>query len=600
MGIRPNRADIPQAHTLEVSRAEQFPIVVERTRLQQFGSPEVLSYPTVQHVLYPSSYDALPRLSAPDRSEIARVEEIKRSIVRKAGIGPGTYTKIADDLYASIEDVYNNLVNALRSELAGVDAFDLCIRLYERNEVYLGNIYSSHFARATRRSVSGIAEPSIPSLKLWEQLSPYTESIRWLVEVTLKFCKTTGDRVTARKFDRLVELARAVLEWDMMWEHVYREVIPHDINIDSDFTVTAQPTPRAYSILKSYRTALAPNAAEQEQEEFEKFQSPVVGTSPHQTIEVLESLGLDPALTSDQGYSMSDWAKFVFGLIDSFAADEFRRVIKLAGLNSFLSQKWDLDSDRLPHLLRDFGLSRETVRTVEIDGLRPAEHGRRDSRLMRRPVVILDRGGSLQCLYGVETTSRASLMTLRRLESGRIDLVRRSENKDLMRAVGKLQVELGKVFERNIAEKCKSMGYQCQSEKDRIRGTRIPQGKNFGPVDVFVVDRTHKRFVLVEAKNIMDEGVNPKEMAKERKRFTGYISKLNSQVEWFGQRLSDLQAEYSVSTAETYSVEGVIVVNNPRLWMFTYDEPVPILDWISFFRRLAGGRRFTVDPVSPA
>ena len=588
-----------QEHNLEVARIEQLPIVVERRPLQQFDSPEFLSHPAVQHVSYPSSYDALPRLSAPDGSEIARVEEIKRSLVRRAGIRPGTYTEIAADLYVPIEDVFNSLVNALKSELAGVDAFDLCIRLYERNEEYLGNIYSSHFARATRRSVSGIAESSIPSLKLWEQLSPYTESVRWLVEVTLKFCETTGERVTARKFNRLVELARAALEWDMMWEHIHRNVIPHAINIDSDFTVTVQPTPRAVRILKSYRTALAPNTAEQEQEEFEKFQSPVVGTSPHQTIEMLESLGLDPALTLGQGYSMSDWAKFLFGLIDSFAADEFRRVIKLASLGSFLSQKWNLASDRLPYLLRDFGLSRESVCTIDIDNLRPAEHGRRDSRLMRRPVVVLNRGGTTQCLYGVETTSKASLMTLRRLESGRIDLIRRSENKELRRAVSKLQVELGKVFERNIAEECKSIGYQCQPEKDRTKGVRIPQGENFGPVDVFVVDRAHKRFVLVEAKNVMDEGMIPKEMAKEKRRFAGYISKLNSQVDWFTQHLNELQAEYDVSADEMYSVEGVVVVNNPRVWMFTYDEPAPILDYISFLRRLAQGSRFAINPVAP-
>ena len=296
---------------------------------------------------------------------------------------------------------------------------------------------------------------------------------------------------------------------------------------------------------------------------------------------------------------MSDWGRFFFGLIDSFAADEYRKVIKLSSLESFLFQKWKLAPERLPYLLTDFGLSKGTVSSIDIKHLRPAEFGRRDSRLLRRPVVVLSQGSSTRCIYGLETIYWGSRMILERLEYGQIDIVRQGKNKELESAVGKLRRELGDIFERNIAEECRARGYRYQPEKDKIKGIKIPQGQNFGPVDVFVVDREHKRFVLVEAKNVMDEGMNPKEMAKEKREFTGFISKLNSQVEWFTQHLNELHAEYGVPAGETYSVEGVIVVNAPRVWMFSYDEPVPILDYINFFIRLARGSRFTINPVAP-
>ena len=567
--------------------------------MREFYGGESPPFPPMQFVSYPSSYDALPRLSAPDQSEIARVEEIKRSLGRKSGIKPGTYSKIDPGLYAPIEDVFNGLMDVLLSELSGVDAFDLCIRLYERNEEYLGYIRSSHFERVTRQWVSGHSESSMPSQQLLERLSPYTESIRWLVEITVKFCQTSGERVTARKFDHLVELARAILEWDMIWEHIHRSVLPHEITIDSDFTDAVKMTPRTERIAQSYRIALAPNTAESEQEEFKRFQRRNSEISPQETIDELAAMGLDPALTAEQGYSMSDWARFFFGLIDSFAADEYRKVIKLTSLESFLVRKFDLAPDRLSYLLTDFGLSKETVSPIDIKHLRPAEYGRRDSRLFRRPVVVLNRGSSTQCIYGLETIYFGSRMILERLHYGLIDIVRQSKNKALESAVGKLRRELGSIFERNIVEECRTRGYRCQPEKDKIKGIIMPQGQNFGPVDVFVVDREHKRFVLVEAKNVMDEGMNPKEMAKEKKEFTGFISKLHSQVEWFTQHLNELQAEYGIPTGGTYSVEGVIVVNAPRVWMFAYDEPVPIMDYINFFRRLARGGKFTINPVGP-
>ena len=553
----------------------------------------------MQFVSYPSSYASLPKLAVPDQSEIARVEEIKQSLVRKSGIKPGTYSEIGPELFAPIEDVFNGLIDALLSELSGVDAFDLCIRLYERNEEYLGYLSSSHFARAARQSISGVAESSMRTQQLWEQLSPYTESIRWLVEITVKCCQTQGERVTARKFDRLVELARAVLEWDTVWEHIHRNVLPHEITFDSDFTYAVKMTPRTEKIAQSYRMALAPNTAESEQEEFRRFQRCNREISPQETIDELAAMGLDPALTVEQGYSMSDWAKFYFGLIDSFAADEYRKVINLTSLESFLFRKFDLEPDRLPYLLTDFGLSKDTVSPIDIKRLRPAEHVRRDSRLFRRPVVVLNRGSSKQCIYGLETVYYGSRMILERLEYGLIDIVRQSKNKVLESAVGNLRRELGDVFEHTIADECRTLGYRYQPEKNRIKGIRMPQGQNFGPVDVFVVDREHKRFVLVEAKNVMDEGMNPKEMAKEKREFAGYISKLRSQFEWFTQHLNELQSEYRVPADESYSVEGVIVVNAPRAWMFAYDEPVPILDYINFFRRLARGGRFTINPVAP-
>ena len=112
-----------------------------------------------------------------------------------------------------------------------------------------------------------------------------------------------------------------------------------------------------------------------------------------------------------------------------------------------------------------------------------------------------------------------------------------------------------------------------------------------------VVDRVHRRFVLVEAKNVADEGTVPKEMRRERDEFSKYIKKLNLQVDWFSQHLSDLKSENGISDEEAYSIEGVIVVNSPRHWMFAYDQPVPILDYLNFFRRLEQGRSFTIGPV---
>ena len=549
----------------------------------------------------PSSFDVLPAMSIPIPSEVLRVERLRGSLIRECGIVPGTYAKVEEGLHPRLRAVYDGLMTYLLKELSDVDAFDLCIRLYKRNEEYLGYLFKAHFDLAARRNLLGSSESSIRNEWLWERLSPYTESIRWLIEITLKYCNMQGQRVGAAKFNRLIELARAAYEWDLVWEHIYRNVLPHQLTVEPDFSVTFALTRWTGRVREQYQRALMPTMEHSGKEEFELFQAQNEILTPQQSSEKIEdtlnSMGLDEALLAERGYTLSDWGKFSLGVLQSIPGDEYCEVVKLDKLESHLSSNWNLDRQRIPLLLQDYGLSKETVQDIKIKQLRPVEFGRRDSRLLRRPVVVLKRGGFVRCLYGVETIYRSNTLILERLQSGRIDLVRQSSTKNLRKAVGRLQQKIGRVFEQSITDECKARGYDFRQEVDRVNGRRIPQGSGFGPVDVFVVDRIHRRFVLVEAKNVADEGTVPREMERDRNEFGKFIDKLGLQVEWFTQQLAALKSEHEISDAEAYSVEGAIVVTSPRIWMFTYDQPAPILDFFSFFRCLEHGKKLGISPV---
>ena len=549
----------------------------------------------------PSSFDVLPPMTVPAQPEVLRIERLKGSLIRECGIGPGTYSDIEEGLHSRVEAVYDGLMKSLLDELSGVDAFDLCIRLYKRNEEYLGFIFRAHFEIAARRQLMGSSESSMRNQWLWERLSPYTESIRWLIEITLKYCNMQGERVGAAKFDRLIELARAAYEWDLVWEHIYRNVLPHQLTVGPDFSVASEFTRWTARVRERYQRALMFTMEDSEQEEFGQFQAQKEELTSQQSAEkisdTLKSMGIDEALMEERGYSLSDWGRFSMGVFDSLPHDEYYKVVKLTTLESHLASNWNLDPQRVPFLLRDYGLSKETVQKICIKQLRPVEFGRRDSRLLRRPVVILKRGESVRCLYGVETIQRGHLLILERLQSGRIDLIRRSRSRNLRKAVGRLQKELGRVFEQNIADECRARGYDCRLEVDRVKGKQIPQGSGFGPVDVFLVDRKQRRFVLVEAKNVADEGSVPKEMQTDRNEFSKYIHKLGLQAEWFAQQIPELKSENGIPGCEEYSLEGVIVVNSPRVWMFTYDQPVPILDVFNFLKCLEQGNKLVITPV---
>ena len=140
---------------------------------------------------------------------------------------------------------------------------------------------------------------------------------------------------------------------------------------------------------------------------------------------------------------------------------------------------------------------KQTVSSCGLDELRPAEYAGRDSRLVRRPVVVLDGLDAPPiCLYGIETLDAAAHMFIRDFPAGRIRIPRMSNNGSLKRAIGTIQTNLGSAFRDEIAANCKDTGLVAVKEKDRAGTERIPQGDGFGPVDVFIVDEQHRRFVL--------------------------------------------------------------------------------------------------------
>ena len=130
------------------------------------------------------------------------------------------------------------------------------------------------------------------------------------------------------------------------------------------------------------------------------------------------------------------------------------------------------------------------------------------------------------------------------------------------------------------------MGFESIKEKGHVGTERIPPGTGFGPVDVFVVDRQFHRFVLVEVKDLDDPGVVPYKIKAELDSFRNSVDKLQKQTDWFTARIGALKTEFGLSPADEYTVEGMIVVNRPRLWMYATEERLPVTTDEDFYEML--------------
>ena len=556
----------------------------------------------------PSSFESLPdKLRLPPKIRFQEVEELRQKLIENSGMQPGTYWTLEREMFPQIRGVFDGLMNVLVDELSDLNALDLCVRLYGRHEEFLEYMLKSKYKSIPGYFNDGLVQQlSLSREQAWYRISPLTESIRWLIEIAVKFCKSSrGDRAGGKKLDQLIVLAYEIYQWDSVWENIAHRVIPHEITLDAGSSVTLAATPRGMRIRDANTRASKPGMIDDNRQwasdTLELSGEEITTEKADWMVDRVSALPeykiLSGPLETERGYSIDNWLRFSYGLLDSFEAHKYFKVIRADKLASFLSSKWGVPPGRFENLLVDMALSKRLLANMDIDRLRPVEYARRDSRLLRRPVVVLKEHGTRMCLYGIDTTNAGVKMFLDRLVTGRLNLPDMIDNGPLMSAIGKIQTNLGDELRDRVSERCTSNGFDNVKEKDCVGRERIPQGSGFGPVDVFVVDRQHQRFVLAEAKDVAVPGTVPVLMKNDRDEFLDFVSRLNKQVDWFRERLDALKSEFEISDGESYSIEGVIVVAQPRLWMSAHSDSLSILDIHNFMRKLKRGDRLETVPV---
>lgn len=561
--------------------------------------PDHPDEPIVYSFSLPSSFTNLPPPRLPQRKDHSQATELRSSLIRRFDLKPGTYSSLLDqDTYERVDLVYRSLVDSLVEDLSRLDLSDLCIGLYKRQEQLYGHINLQKHLSIGERLMVGNRQPSNHLDELWLRMSPFTEATRWLIEVGIKCCELSGDEVSESALDSLTAKALVILEWDNAWETIAHGVMPHELTIGSDLALTGKPSHRMLLAMKAYQEAKLPWDIEEDSQWLDVTLSEKTGESPGH-FESPEDEELNGPMVEELGYSMTDWRHYFHGLITSFDYGQYFKAIGKDELGDYLLGQRGIDSECLDSILIDHSLSKETLEPYGLDDLRPAEHARRDSRLLRRPVVVLrSPGASTLCLYGIETLGAWTERFPSQLRSGRVHLPRMAEKGPLKRTVGKIQSRLGAVFMDNIADACSDAGLQNIREKSSIGGERFPEGHGFGPVDVFAVDRRHRRFVLAEVKDTDDPGFVSDEMRAERDKYRSLLLKVKRQVDWFEARTTELKLELGIDPGEEYAVEGVVVINRPRVWMYMEREPTPIVTDRDLFAKLGAGEKLLTRPVA--
>lgn len=569
-----------------------------------------LSYGIKGMLMPPTSHRALPRFPTPDKEQLQAAADVERAFTQQSGILPGTYTDFRD--VKALLGAHDRLWDTLESELLKYDNLVICKLLYQRLETIIGHLQKQKYQAGAEQMSSGRAQQPGKRFEIWRAITPTVEGIKFLLEIAIGCCKGQGLTGGAPSLDFLIELSTRTVVLDEHLTFLYHGIIPYEVIVAPDFGIHGGIKREASAAIADFQRYQKTHMLQADRDFLEQQNESFLDMIKGQEMEVddfrafPELVSIDQAMTEELGYGMLDYLNYAKGCLSLFGERDYYKIISVPRLTKHLKQKVGLDRAKVESLLRDHALSQATVGRLTRNEIMPFERYRRDSRLLRRPLLEVNYRGTRFAVMGIETFIIGTQVFYDSARYGALQMPSMRPEGRVKSAMGVLSATIGDFFRDNIASKCREMGFKAETE------WALPEKKNHarvGPIDVLVVDRHKRRFVLVEAKELQSEGIVPNEMRGQRGRFLGtegqggkgYVQVLRDKEQAFTcnkeWHIHQLKHKLKMDGLEDYTVEGVIVVFRPLFWPLFAREPLPIVDDLEFYRRLKAGQHFLTTPV---
>jgi hypothetical protein len=558
----------------------------------------------------PTSLRALPKFPEPDKDQLLAAADLEKSFTHQSGILPGTYTDFKD--VKALIGVHDSLWDTLESELLKYDNLAICKLLYQQLEIMVGHLQKLRYEAAAEQISTGQTQGPERPFEIWRAITPTTEGIKFLLEMAVKCCKDEGLTDAASILDFLISLSARIVMLDEHLTFLCHRIIPYEVIVAPDFSIHGGIKSEANVAIDDFERYKKTQMAQAEKDFLDQQKEGFVNKVMGQEVKVddfrtfPEFVNLDQAMTEELGYGMFDYLDYAKGCMSLFREKEYLKIIAVPRLTKLLKQAVGLNREKIEFLLRDHALSQATVQALTREEMMPFERYRRDSRLLRRPLLEVSHRGMAFAVIGIETFIIGTQIFYDCARYGALQMPSVQPGGRVRSAMGVLSAKIGDDFRDSIASKCVEMGFKAEKE------WHLPRNKtdeSVGPIDILVIDDKNRRFVLVEAKDLQSEGIVPNEMKGQRDRFLGteehgnkgYIRVLHDKEQAFTSNkewhFRQLKHKLKMDGLEDYTVEGVIVVFRPLFWPLFASKPLPIVDDLEFYRRLQSGQRLFTTPI---
>lgn len=549
----------------------------------------------------PSSTLVLPDPLWLHKEDIEKVRSFERLIYLENKVEPGQYDNW-NEAIKILFPVHEKLIDEVEGRIKELGGASLAVKLYNQLEIMYGTL-AKH--RLESMALTALTANKLIPLAIdleWKARSMQLLGVRYLIESTVKIGSNAYKAITDKVLLELMALGTRIAEMDFFLDNIYHNVISHELLIAKDLTADLRLSKSGTRSILLWENARKERLFDRHIENFKGIQRTMYEPiNESQLTEDITFKKLDGAMKCELGYSLTEWLHLLGALIEYFDVYERLTVIPKEDLVQYLRDSTKLEPNVIDLFLDDRILSQRHMSESTRTDMLPSEKFWRDLRLTNRPIVEIKKGSISLIIFGIETVQQGSEVYMKSLTEGRAQLPRAKQNGPIARALGAINEKAGNIFRDEIITHCRKMGLEAISEKASIKGIGVPKG--IGPVDVFIFDKHHRRFILVEAKDISAR-ITPKELKRQKEDFIGkdehdtkcILSKLRAQERWFGSLLTALKEEYGLGVDQDVTIEAVVVVNHPMMWVFSCQNTVPILDDYEFLRKLTTGEKLVYKP----
>jgi len=531
------------------------------------------------------------------------VRSLEHSILVTQRVKPGTFKRFSE-VRNILVPVHDRLLEETERLIRQFDRNELIIRLYDELEIMYGTLEKHRIQGMAASAIWHDKRIPMALRREWRARSTQIMGVKYLMESTIKNGTKGGKPLSDEELLKLMGLGTRITEIDGFMEHVYHRIIPHELSISRTLQIKMGLSKSGVRALQEWDEA-------KKEREYEKMLADLSGRQKTMEQPIKESQltedriwkTLDQPMKRELGYSLTDRLQLNKALIAYFDDFERLKVVAKEEFVCYLGQYTRLDTQTLNLLLSAHSLSRGNLAKLDRLDMLPVGHFWRDTRLSNRPIVEIKEGSASLIVLGVETIQQGMQRGFELLADTRASILGVKPDGPIVHAFGTINEKAGNLFRDDVIRTCRLMGFGVEGEKSSVGSIKIP--KNIGPVDAFVWDKSHSRFVIVETKDL-SERITPKDLAKQKEQFVGerygdrkcFLRKLRAQEDWFRRRMVELKREYDISPDDKVTVEGAVVVNHSMLWLFGHNEPIPVLDDYQFFRRLKSGKGLVYNPYT--
>lgn len=298
-----------------------------------------------------------------------------------------------------------------------------------------------------------------------------------------------------------------------------------------------------------------------------------------------EVVQLDEAALAEFGYTLTDIGKVMMQAV-RIGQDSESEVLVMGTqeVHSEIAARLDFSDDKVAGIIELLSLRERRDFLIP-----PSPHSKwsvlpwrfnRSYSYVRRPFLLRGAGAKTEVLWGFRHVYDAWINLVSLTLNGRLEC----KSPQMRRLMGEANDESGEAFNQLVAEELeKNRSLIVRKKMTRFGDRQLP--KEFGDVDVLVIDSRRKRLITIECKDL-SVGRTAHDMANEiQSLFHGhghkksYVEKHERRASWLKLNLGDVLNSFGIDSAKRWKVEPLIVVSRELMTPYLHNSTIPVISY---------------------